>query len=58
MRRPGEHTWLRLWTSFSPCRKILDFLKAQADGRAPEDDEAGVLMLARYGAIAVKQGAG
>ena len=39
-------------------QKILDFLKAQADGRAPEDDEAGVLMLARYGAIAVKQGAG
>ena len=43
---------------FFTMQEILDFLKAQADGRAPEEDEAGVLMLARYGAIAVKQGAG
>jgi hypothetical protein len=28
-------------------QEILDFLKAQADGRAPEDTEAGVLYAAR-----------
>jgi hypothetical protein len=28
-------------------KEILDFLKAQADARAPEDDEAGVLYAAR-----------
>ena len=28
---------------FFTMQEILDFLKAQADGRAPGDDEAGVL---------------
>jgi hypothetical protein len=28
-------------------QEILDFLKAQADARAPEEDEAGVLYAAR-----------
>ena len=32
---------------FFTMQEILDFLKAQADGRAPEDDEAGVLYAAR-----------
>ena len=32
---------------FFTMQEILDFLKAQADGRAPEEDEAGVLYAAR-----------
>jgi hypothetical protein len=32
---------------FFTMQEILDFLKAQADCRAPEDDEASVLYAAR-----------